>query len=252
MKIQFATDLHLEFPENRAFLKDNPIIPVGDILVLAGDIVPFAQMNRHAVFFKFCSDNFSSTYWLPGNHEYYNSDLNGRTGQFIENIESNVHLVNNYWVQKENVRLIFSTLWTRISSSKAWQIQNSLSDYHVIKDKGKGLTTSRTNELFEENFSYLQEAVANNSREKCIVFTHHVPTFQEYPAEYKGSDINEGFAVDLDHFITSSHIDYWIYGHHHRNVNDFRIGTTQLMTNQLGYVEYSENKGFNPFKTIEV
>jgi predicted phosphohydrolase len=245
MKIQFASDLHLEFPENRAFLRDNPIIPTGDILVLAGDIVPFAQMNRHADFFKFCSDNFSSTYWIPGNHEYYNSDLNGRTGQFMEDIESNVHLVNNIWAHHGNCRLIFSTLWTPISTEKAWHIQNGLNDFSLIKDDGKLFTTSRATKLFEENIEFIKEAVKNNQREKCIVVTHHVPTFHNYPEEYKDSILNEAFAIDLDRFIENSNIDFWIYGHHHRNVEAFTLGNTALFTNQFGYLQNFENENFN-------
>ena len=37
MKIQFVSDLHLEFPENRAYLAEHPLEVTGDILLVAGD-----------------------------------------------------------------------------------------------------------------------------------------------------------------------------------------------------------------------
>ncbi len=245
MNIQYASDLHLEFRENKEFLRLNPLIPVGEILILAGDIVSFNSMDEHDDFFQFCSDNFATTYWIPGNHEYYHGDLFNRTGQFIENIKSNVHLVNNHWMDHGNARIIFSTLWTPISTDKAWHIQNGLNDYHLIKDNNSRFTTHRSNELFIENLAFIKEAITSNEREKCIVVTHHVPTFTNYPEEYKNSILNEAFAVELNDFIQESNIDYWIYGHHHRNIERFKIGNTDLLTNQLGYVRYQENKKFN-------
>lgn len=37
MKIQFVSDLHLEFNENRLYLAKNPLPIVGDVLLIAGD-----------------------------------------------------------------------------------------------------------------------------------------------------------------------------------------------------------------------
>lgn len=37
MLIQFCSDLHLEFYNNRQWLKANPLIPIGEILVIGGD-----------------------------------------------------------------------------------------------------------------------------------------------------------------------------------------------------------------------
>lgn len=250
MVIQYASDLHLEFPENKEFLKKNPIQPIGNVLVLAGDIVPFAVMDKHKDFFNYVSDHFENTYWIPGNHEYYYSDLVDRCGSFHEKIKDNVHLLNNKVIESENVNLIFSSLWSKISPVHQWQIERSLSDFHVIKFKGSRLHTEQYNQLHTESLTFLKQALHHSYTTKTTVITHHVPTFLNYPEKYKGDALNEAFAVELFDLIEESEADSWIYGHTHHNAADFKIGSTQLMTNQLGYVKYGEQKLFDTKKFI--
>ena len=47
MTIQYCSDLHLEFTQNKKYLTKNLLKPKGEILLLAGDIVPFEVVNEH-------------------------------------------------------------------------------------------------------------------------------------------------------------------------------------------------------------
>ena len=49
----------------------------------------------------------------------------------------------------------------------------------------------------------------------------------------------------------TSGIDYWIYGHSHRNI-DKTIGTTHCLCNQFGYVSHNEHLTFDRTKIIEI
>jgi predicted phosphohydrolase len=252
LKLQYASDLHLEFPANKEFFKQHPLQPVGDVLVLAGDIVPFAVMDRHQDFFSYVSDHFETTYWLPGNHEYYHFDIAKKSGVLHEKIRSNVFLVNNTSVVHENAKLIFSTLWSHISFGYQWQIERSLSDFHLIKHKGFRFSAEQYNQLHEESLAFIKNELKTVQEEKTAVFTHHCPTFLNYPEQYKGDVLNEAFAVELFDMIETSRIDYWAYGHHHSNIPEFSIGNTKLMTNQLGYVQRNEHRLFETNKVIEL
>jgi predicted phosphohydrolase len=252
MKLQYASDLHLEFPENKGFLKRNPLLPGGDILLLAGDIVPFAVMDKHSDLFSYISDTFETTYWIPGNHEYYNSDISDRAGSFKEKIKDNLLLVNNVSFIQEKVKLIFSTLWTSISQGNQFEIRQRLSDFHAIKNNGKGLNPDHYNQLHEQCRSFLNEELSKSGSEKKIIVTHHVPTFMNYPDNYRGDSLNEAFAVEMYNDVLRSQADYWIFGHHHSNTPDFQIGSTTLTTNQLGYVKYYECPGFDTNKIITI
>lgn len=250
MTIQYASDLHLEFRENKEFLKANPLQPLGEVLVLAGDIVPFAVMDKHKDFFSYVSDNFAATYWIPGNHEYYGFDLATKCGELNEKIRNNVFLVNNTSVMQDDVKLIFSTLWSKISPAYEWQIERSMNDFHVIKNGKFRFTAQRYNELHAESIAFLEKELATETDLKIVVATHHVPTLMNYPEKYKGDMLNEAFAVELFDLIEATAPDAWIYGHTHGNTPDFEIGKTQLLCNQLGYVKYGEQLNFAGNKTF--
>ena len=252
MQIQYASDLHLEFPKNREFLKANPLQAKGDVLLLAGDIVPFAVMDKHKDFFSYVSDNFRESFWIPGNHEYYYFDLAKKSGTLNENIRSNVHLVNNLTVNFNSARFIFSTLWSKISPANYWQIEKSISDFQVIKYNKFRLSADRFNILHEDSLNFIASALQQKSTDKTIVVTHHVPTFMHYPEKYKGDTLNEAFGVELFELIEHSGADYWIYGHHHNNTRPFVVGETQLVTNQLGYVHINEHIEFKNDAVLDV
>ncbi len=250
MKIQYCSDLHLEFQQNNDYMKANPLKPVGDILVLAGDIVPFSMMNKQAAFFKYVSDNFESTYWIPGNHEYYHFDAAKKSGTLYEKIRSNVFLVNNIAIEKHDVKFIFSTLWSKISPSNEWFIERGMNDFQVIRYNGYRFSSTAFNQLHAKCTQFIKNEVAKPHAGKTILATHHVPTFMHYPEKYKADTLNEAFATELFPFIESSGIDYWLYGHHHSNIADFTIGKTRMLTNQLGYVQNGEHILFDNAKTI--
>lgn len=81
----------------------------------------------------------------------------------------------------------------------------------------------------------------------------YVPTGECTAPEFRDSLINGAFTVELGNYMAESDIDYWIYGHSHRNI-DAQIGNTHILSNQLDYVSHGEHirNGFNSGKFIEI
>lgn len=251
MLLQYASDLHLEFPENKAYLKANPLQPLGEILLLAGDLLPFILIDKHADFFNYVSDHFKHTYWIPGNHEYYHFDAATKSGTFCEKIRSNVSLINNQTVILDDARLIFSTLWSKISPQHQLYISSNMNDFHLIKYNGHLFSFEQYNQLHTDSLAFVKNELDQKEPAlKNIVVTHHVPTYYHYPEQYKGSLLADAFAVELFDLIERTQPDVWIYGHHHINISDFKISNTLLLTNQLGYVRHQEHLSFETGKTI--
>ncbi|OFX48515.1 MAG: metallophosphoesterase [Bacteroidetes bacterium GWA2_30_7] len=252
MKIQYCSDLHLEFPDNKEYLKNNPINPIGDILILAGDIIPMLLIEEHSCFIDELAAKFDTVYWLLGNHEYYYYNMLQLPSPVHKSIRPNVFLVNNVSVVKQHVKFVFTTLWSHIRPQNQFYVQQRLSDFQVIGNGRDVLQPEDYKQLHKDSLSFLKKEMKQSDSKKHVVVTHHVPTYEHYPARYKGGILNEAFATELGNYISKSKADYWIYGHHHHNPEDFMIGKTTLVTNQLGYVKSNEHLLFDSNKIIQI
>jgi len=214
--------------------------------------VALERMKSVDWFFDYLSDNFQQTYWVAGNHEYYHfENINLLTGSFNESIRKNVHLVNNITVKHEDVNLIFSTMWTEIQDKNMAHIKTGMSDYHVIRDNGEVLHPRKTNQLFRENIAFITSELKRLQNEKTVVVTHHVPTLINYPSQFIGDKLSEGFVIELSELIKELKPNVWIYGHSHHSKPKFQIGETLMLNNPLGYVR-SEKTKYKNGRTIKL
>ena len=95
----------------------------------------------------------------------------------------------------KNVNLIFCTLWGNISPQNYWVVQQSVSDFSLIKTQGRKITPTDFNTLHQTDYAFLKMALSLSDAKTNIVITHHVPTFFNYPEQYKNSK-----SATINHF----------------------------------------------------
>lgn len=254
MKIQYASDLHLEFRENwRILRQEKPMDVRGDILVLAGDIGYLGDDNyRTHPFWDWASENYSQVIVALGNHEFYKFyNLSTMHDGLVGEIRPNIHYYYNKVIRIEDVDLIVSTLWAHIDLEDAYLTERGVSDFHRIMYGEDILTFSEFNNEHQRCIDFIKRSVADSNAKYKIVVTHHVPSFQLMSPEFISSRINGAFTVELADYIEQSNIDYWIYGHSHRNI-DKVIGTTRCVSNQFGYAFHDEHLTFDRKKILVV
>lgn len=166
-------------------------------------------------------------------------------------IRPHVHVYYNKVVTIGDVDLILSTLWSRIDLKEAFATERCVTDFHRIAYNGETLTFAEFNDEHDRCLQFIKKAVESSVAKHKVVVTHHVPSFALSSPDFERSDINGAFTVELGNYIANSDIEYWIYGHSHRNI-DREIGATKCVSNQLGYIFQGENKSFRHDALIEI
>lgn len=260
IRIQYVSDLHLEFPQNRKWLEEHPLEVTGDVLLIAGDTayldLPDSRQDSYSKysFWNWAAKQYKQVIVCFGNHDFYGYyDLSTMPDGYCKKIRPNVHAYYNSVVHLDDIDIIVSTLWSYIEPYNAYLTERGVSDFVRIKYERHRLNSDNFNKEHERCLQFVKQAVAASKAKIKIVLTHHVPTQLCTAEEFRGSNINGAFTVELGDYIADSGVDYWIYGHSHRNI-DAQIGKTKITSNQLGYITYGEQQtnGFDSGKMIEV
>lgn len=270
-RIQYVSDLHLEFYEKAAF--PQLVTPNARYLALAGDIGQPDSRLFHS-FLSYVSGNWDRVFYVPGNHEYYSklhvkkwkyhppSPFHERHQELRKSVEpyKNIHLLDSstpsYFCDEENVAVVGSTLWTHVPDEHLVDAKFGMNDYNYIPyvhsartepDGSDGSSSVKarceirqlhpddTNHFHAEQRRVLGDQIDHWKRrgaDVCMI-THHMPSFSLISPRYKNHNLNCCFAASCEDLM-QSHVKAWIYGHTH-NAAVTAIGRTITACNARGY-----------------
>lgn len=271
MKLQYASDLHLEFSSNSKFVNTNGFLnPVGDVLLLAGDIIYLEDRQMESnPFFDWCSDHFRETVIVPGNHEYYMGMISRdkqRYGIPLEDtlagyehmVRPNVRYLNNRSILLDDTEVFATTLWTVSDPVSYVTLQTCMNDCSQIRYNGHLFWADEYTEVHNICRDWLDGALKKSTAEHKVVLTHHCPTVCKEFDDYKaGISVYSAFHVDMVPFMEEHDIDCWIYGHTHQRAGSGTVfpskgDGTALLCNQLGYVSCDEHWSFRPDAAVSL
>ena len=262
MKIAVCSDLHLEFGD-----LDLTNDEAADVLILGGDIFIAAELasgpvltvtekvqeraDRYNAFITRCSERFPNVILIMGNHEHYHGDFaeSAKTIRGTFGDLHNVHFLDKEWRIINGVLFFGGTLWTDMNGEDPVTMSRMLgtmNDYYQVKNTST-LAGGRflPQDSVEDHFAFRREL--DSVLEKfpdmpVVVAGHHAPskasTHPRYKTEYY---MNGAYSTNLDDFILDRRqIKLWTHGHTHEPF-DYMVGTTRVVCNPRGYINYEDS-----------
>ena len=234
MKIQVASDLHLDLLESR-FPGYRVLQPgAADVLVLAGDI------HRHTAALSAFRDWDIPIIYVHGNHEAYHACYDD-TVQALRTASAGTklrYLECDEYVH-HGVRFLGCCLWTdycvypdnrRAAMAHA---EASLYDHRLIRAASGGMFSAHDAErIHQQSRAWLQQKLDQPFSGATVVVTHHAPHPNSIHPRFAGNALNPAFVSDLTALMGKA--DLWIHGHVHDSF-DYRIGATRVVANPRGY-----------------
>ncbi len=282
MKIAVCSDLHLEFGDLDLTNNEN-----ADVLVLGGDILIANELtdftrdendlvvaatssvrargHRYNDFVVRCAERFPHVILIMGNHEHYHGDF-AKSAKIIRGTFGdlhNVHFLDNEWRIINGVLFFGGTLWTDMNKEDPvtmHQIMYMMNDFNQVKNtlvtEDRHYKTFHPEDAVEDHYRFrcnLDEALAMHPGLPTVVCGHHAPSKASTHPRYKTEYIMNGaYSSDMDNWILDRRqIKLWCHGHTHEDF-DYMIGTTRIVCNPRGYINYEDRADNFKLKVVEI
>ena len=252
MRIQIASDLHLDYGRGRTWPRRQSFrtVPDRDLLVLAGDI----GRGLTARAFVERELEVSPVVYVPGNHEYYGRRMDRRDvdSRWLElaAAHADLHYLVGATVEVAGLRVWggpwYSDLWGARDRRTLACIEKGINDFewpvHSRWTLGEHLDAhaAQTESL---------EVAAGGID---MVVTHWPPTRDAIPRRLDGDALNRYYVNDRADLVYRVGALLWISGHVHES-HDYAVDVTRCVSNPGGYPdERQESELFRPDRVVEM
>lgn len=257
-QFQLFSDVHLECSKNDDFYP----VPKAKYLILAGDIGNISKSN-YKQFFDYCSNNWTKTYYVAGNHEYHYkrtmSTINEKMHELFSTYHNVIFLNNTFDFVKETRTVIYGFVgWTYPIFSDYHEASRHLNDYKRINTLGGKFNISFHSELAHDGIqqfkSFIELSNENPKIEHIIVITHfppiNMPDYQTSNPVYGEDELKDYYTwrnlLEMEN-IDGKKIKLWCSGHTHWKY-DFVNGSIRYVSNPVGHKDEEFELNDEPYE----
>ena len=227
MRVQLLSDLHFEYDDDGGEAFARRVEVAGDVLVLAGDILPLVSPEWVARAFGWFCERFRQVVYVPGNHEYYRtspSDGDALLAAAAAELP-NLRVLNPGVAVIDGTRFVGATMWFPETEDEP-RYRGYLTDFALIRAFVPWVHQAHAAQL-----AFLRA----NVRDGDVVVTHHLPHPNSTPRMFADSPLNRFFvAGDAPDLLERAGARLWLHGHTHAP-RDYVVGVTRVVCNPRGY-----------------
>jgi hypothetical protein len=242
------------------------------------------RSKRYHNFMQQCTERFPHVIYILGNHEHYHGDFAKTTAHLKEKFGylENLHILDQEILTVDDVTFIGGTLWTDMNNQDIltmYHITSMMNDFRCVDNSNKMVTykayekingvDDRERPVFRERVakfspedavheyrkfvSYIQHVIEGKFDQKFVVVGHHAPSrLSTHPRYANETIMNGGFSSSLDDFVIDHpQIRLWTHGHTHEDF-DYMLGSTRVVCNPRGYINYEAKASEWKLKTVEI